>query len=189
MLRDSKILEEIEHGDIVIEPFDLRQLGTNSYDVRLGPWYYRPASLIWGGELAVNDELAVKRFWGQAWKMDYGLTIPPGATYLCHTMEKIGGREHIATQMKARSSMARMGISICKCAGLGDVGYINHWTMEVTNHLNVTVSIPLYSRVAQILFFDVGPSLSQYEGKYVSKGEWSPEDMLPRLWEDWEYKP
>ena len=36
LLSDKRIVEEMETGNIVIEPFDERQLGTNSYDVRLG---------------------------------------------------------------------------------------------------------------------------------------------------------
>ena len=36
ILSDKKILEAIEDGQIVIEPFDRSCLGTNSYDVHLG---------------------------------------------------------------------------------------------------------------------------------------------------------
>jgi len=36
ILSDSSILAAIEDGLIVIDPFDLAQLGGNSYDVRLG---------------------------------------------------------------------------------------------------------------------------------------------------------
>jgi dCTP deaminase len=36
ILTDTKILEEIERGTIVISPFDRLNLGTNSYDVHLG---------------------------------------------------------------------------------------------------------------------------------------------------------
>ena len=36
ILTDAKILEGIENGDIVIEPFDKSNLGTNSYDVHMG---------------------------------------------------------------------------------------------------------------------------------------------------------
>src|SRR5215211_5700488 len=42
LLSDKRIVEEMEHGNIIIEPFDSRQLGTNSYDVRLGPYYFIP---------------------------------------------------------------------------------------------------------------------------------------------------
>jgi dCTP deaminase len=36
ILTDGEILEEIEKGNIVIEPFDRNCLGSNSYDVHLG---------------------------------------------------------------------------------------------------------------------------------------------------------
>ena len=36
ILSDARILEEIEKGSIVIEPFDREKLGSNSYDVHLG---------------------------------------------------------------------------------------------------------------------------------------------------------
>ena len=36
ILSDNKILEEIEKGTILIEPFNRDKLGTNSYDVHLG---------------------------------------------------------------------------------------------------------------------------------------------------------
>ena len=38
ILSDTKILEEIEKKNIVIEPFRREKLGTNSYDVHLGKW-------------------------------------------------------------------------------------------------------------------------------------------------------
>ena len=36
ILSDKRILEEIENGNILIEPFKKDCLGTNSYDVHLG---------------------------------------------------------------------------------------------------------------------------------------------------------
>jgi len=38
ILSDKKILEEIENKNIVIEPFSIDCLGSNSYDVHLGEW-------------------------------------------------------------------------------------------------------------------------------------------------------
>ena len=35
ILSDKKILEEIKKGNIKIEPFDIRKMGSNSYDVHL----------------------------------------------------------------------------------------------------------------------------------------------------------
>ena len=39
ILTDKKILEAIETGEIVIEPFRPECLGTNSYDVHLGRYF------------------------------------------------------------------------------------------------------------------------------------------------------
>ena len=38
ILSDTQILEEIKAGTILIEPFDIKNLGSNSYDIHLGKW-------------------------------------------------------------------------------------------------------------------------------------------------------
>ena len=38
ILSDSRILEEIAKQTIKIEPYDRKDLGSNSYDVHLGKW-------------------------------------------------------------------------------------------------------------------------------------------------------
>ena len=88
-----------------------------------------------------------------------------------------------------------------QCAGWGDVGYTNRWTMEVTNNSRF-YSIPLVvgRRIAQIVFFDTdgvledeGGSATSYEraGKYQSSSDmaaitrsWQPSDMLPKMYRD-----
>ena len=118
--------------------------------------------------------------------------LAPGETILAHTQEFIGGRDHITTMMKARSSLGRSFISVCKCAGWGDVGYVNRWTMEIQN-TSARYYIPLVvgRRIAQIVFFETGPIVgADYAatGKYAAstklselKKTWKPEMMLPRL--------
>jgi len=97
--------------------------------------------------------------------------------------------------MKARSSLGRSFIEICKCAGWGDVGYVNRWTMEITNNSG-RYHIPLVvgRRIAQIVFFETGAILSSdypVSGKYQSseyieeiRRSWNPEMMQPRLYKD-----
>ena len=41
LLSDKGIIHHLERGNIVIQPFDQRNLGTCSYDVCLGEYYYR----------------------------------------------------------------------------------------------------------------------------------------------------
>lgn len=100
--------------------------------------------------------------------------------------------------MKARSSMGRNFIEVCKCAGWGDIGYVNRWTMEITNNSR-HYSIPLVvgRRIAQIVFFDSDGTVGDYadSGKYQTskdleevKANWTPYSMLPKMYLDRETK-
>ena len=185
MLSDKEILDVMKEGNIVIEPFDIRQLGSNSYDVRLGEYIARGDGRV--EKFDCYNKQDTKDFW-KIRQADKSVWLKPYETILCHTKEIIGGKNNIATKMNARSSLGRCGVSVCKCAGFGDVGYVNVWTMEVSNHLPIPIVLRVGMRIAQISFFKVGETLKQYNGKYQNSKEWKPEDMLPKLWKDWEFK-
>lgn len=185
LLSDKRITEEIEKGNIIIEPFEPRQLGTNSYDVRLGAYYFIPNHNM----VTVNftDEEDAESFWlGPHYAEDGFIRIRPGDTILAHTEEVVGGRNGFTTSMRSRSSIGRSCLSVCKCAGVGDVGYISKWTMEITNHSHAMAILPIGLRVAQLLFYEVGETLHEYHGKYGSWKHWSPKDMLPKLYRDYD---
>lgn len=217
LLSDSMILKHMKLGNIIIDPFKKENLGTASYDVSLGESYFSEQDPVGGiGIYSPYCEKDVKRIWGEPKRAEiaskyvkkFGINlpegiklndriilIPPGSTFLCHTEEFIGGRNVVTTMMKARSSLGRNFIEICKCAGWGDVGYINRWTMEVTNNSkHYTIPLVVGRRVAQMAFFEVDPILSNdYTklGKYQKsqelkelKSKWTPYDMLPKMWRD-----
>lgn len=209
-------------GSIAIEPFDRSNLATSSYDVTLGEWYFREQPTkynhslyniwsrahmehVWGAdkpERAIYAKEAFKKYnfkWEGIRPDDKVILLRPGETILAHTNEFIGGRDTVTTMMKARSSLGRNFIEVCKCAGWGDVGYVNRWTMEITNN-STNYLIPLVAgrRIAQIIFFETGPILkSDYTkaGKYQTvtdikklKKVWKPTDMLPKLYQDRDIK-
>jgi len=220
-LSDTKILQAMKDGSVVIEPFNRKNLATSSYDVTLGEWFF-PEQTPQHFENFYNiyDKAHVERIWGtkpvrakkakdvlKKYDFDFKgiapddqiILLAPGETVLGHTNEFIGGREHVTTMMKARSSLGRSFIEVCKCDGWGDVGYVNRWTMEITNN-STHYYIPLVvgRRIAQIIFFETGPILdANYakSGKYQSsdsiaklKKDWRPEHMLPRLYLDRDIK-
>lgn len=214
-LSDKEILQEIDEGRVIISPFDKKKVSTSSVDVTLGEWYFREkkptnhvhiyniynkahTDAVWGTEpeKAQRAEEVLRDFdFTGISKEDRVILLEPGETILAHTNEFIGGRENITTMMKARSSLGRNFIEVCKCAGWGDVGYVNRWTMEITNNSR-HYSIPLVvgRRVAQIIFFRVGDILNtDYTagGKYQKETDikkiqasWEPTMMLPRVYED-----
>jgi dCTP deaminase len=220
-LSDKKILEAMKEGSVVIEPFTRANLSTSSYDVTLGEYFFVEQHPPHFENLYnIYDKKHTEQVWGTTpkeaktakeilknYSFDFNgispsdkiILLAPGETVLAHTNEFIGGRDHITTMMKARSSLGRSFIEVCKCAGWGDVGYINRWTMEVTNN-STHYFIPLVvgRRIAQLIFFETGPILqSDYgkSGKYQSGGSvknlkknWKPDMMLPRLYLDRDIK-
>jgi dCTP deaminase len=117
-----------------------------------------------------------------------------GENILGHTLEFIGGNNQIGTAMQARSSLGRSNITVCRCAGWGDPGYFNRWTMEITNNSqNHSVVLVVGRRVAQIVFWEVSAVEGSYqdEGKYQTSSDleqvkslWEPSMMLPQLYLD-----
>jgi dCTP deaminase len=216
-LSNKKILEEKKKGNIIIAPFNEENLNTSSYDVTLGEYYFREQrSPDYLGIYNIYNKKYTYLVWGKKAKKakrakevlgdpeSIGLDpktkiilLDPGETILAHTNEFIGGRNNITTMMKARSSLGRNFIEVCKCAGWGDVGYTNRWTMEITNNSRkYTIPLAVGKRMAQIVFFYTGEITgSDYtkKGKYQSKKllkdlkrEWKPKTMLPKLYRDFE---
>lgn len=218
-LSDKKIIEELKKGHIIIEPFNKENLSTSSYDVSLGEWYFSERSSSVTKIYNPFNKKETDRVWGTSpqkakpavdllgedfdftgiAKDDLIILLEPSETILAHTNEFIGGKEHLTTMMKARSSMGRNFIEVCKCAGWGDVGYVNRWAMEITNNSRThTIPLVVGRRIAQIIFFETGEILEgdyTYKGKYQTdseveklKTEWDPRAILPRLYEDRDIK-
>ena len=218
-LSDKRILGEIEKGNIIITPYKEENLSTASYDVTLGEYYFsekkntnnlynpynqKDVERVWG-IAAQQAKTAKEVFENEQFEFtgidedDKVIVLDPGETILAHTEEFIGGKNHITTMMKARSSLGRNFIEICKCAGWGDVGYTNRWTMEITNNArHYRIPLIVGRRIAQIIFFDTGEiQLNNYvqQGKYQATEDinetikqWDPKSMLPKMYNDREIK-
>jgi dCTP deaminase len=220
VLSKPNILEHLKKGNIVISPFNIDNLANTSYDVRLGKNFFRQEPIKHSQILNPFYEKSLRRLYNDVEEAvfvsevrsklnhfynlktkDRIILISPGETILAHTIEFIGGKNGtkdlpaITTEMRARSSIGRIGIAVCKCAGWGDIGYVNRWTMEITNFSSVTIPLPVGLRIAQIIFHQTSKvdDLDKYatKGKYQTtdnlaslKKKWQPEDMLPKLYLD-----
>jgi len=221
LLSDKGILRLMKENDIVIHPFVPMNLSTSSYDVTLGEYYFQEQYKNNSKEkIPIYNPYAkrdVNRVWGVpqkavvaeqsgCWplenirKDEQIILIGPGETILAHTNEFIGGRNTVTTMMKARSSLGRNFIEVCKCAGWGDIGYVNRWTMEITNNSRFyTIPLVVGRRIAQIVFFDTEGTYEgrsyERDGKYQTSEdvekliqEWTPYSCLPQMYNDRECK-
>ena len=159
ILTDTQILREIERGTILIEPFDRRCLGTNSYDVHLGKY------------LALyQDEVldAKKHNHIQVFEIpEEGYILQPNTLYLGVTLEYTETLAHVPF-LEGKSSVGRLGIDIHATAGKGDLGFCNTWTLEIS----VTQKVRIYAGmpVGQLIYFKVeGQTENAYNTKIGAK--------------------
>lgn len=183
------ILKAIEEKRIRIEPFHESHLKTASYDVTLHDQFYDVCDDDYAqstGEKHSGDVYTVGvPFINQNAEGQPGIYIDSGRRVLACTREFAGGRLNIVAEMRARSSTARHGLTVCSCAGWGDVGFRGRWTMEIYNMNPFPVFIPFGVRIAQLIFHEVSHEIQDYEnyaadGNYAADLDWKPEDMLPK---------
>lgn len=159
ILSDLAILEEIERGSIVIEPFDRKYLGSNSYDVHLGK------------NLAVyDDQLLDAKKHNKITHFEIpedGYVLQPGTLYLGVTMEYTETHNHVPF-LEGKSSTGRLGIDIHATAGKGDVGFCNTWTLEIScvHPVRIYAGMP----IGQLIYFPVdGEVQHRYNTKENAK--------------------
>ncbi|MFN0013742.1 MAG: dCTP deaminase [Saprospiraceae bacterium] len=172
ILTDKKILEAIEAGEIVIEPYRRECLGTNSYDVHLGKYLglYRDRVL----DARQHNSIDLIEM------PDEGFVLQPGTLYLGVTEEYTETHATVPF-LEGKSSVGRLGIDIHATAGKGDVGFSNHWTLEIScaQPVRVYAGMP----IGQLIYFTVDGGIENYynrkpNAKYNQRSDKPMESMM-----------
>lgn len=206
ILTDKQIFNEIDKGTIIIEPYDPACVGTNSIDIHLSK------HMAIYGELSQNriDALLSKDFPYQRQMIDSlqnmvlmntldakksnpvtefeipetGIILVPGILYLGSTLEYTETHAHVPF-LEGKSSMGRLGIDIHATAGKGDVGFCNHWTLEISciQPVRIYAGMP----VGQMIYFEVDNNIQNYynqkpDAKYKQR---SPKPAGSAMWRNW----
>ena len=187
------ILDALETGRIVIDPFDEALVNPNSVDVRLGPELYRmhgnfglrdlyrPDDSLWERVSPVFARDIHTRSWegippAPQWAKGVVpdetpvFLLEPGHFYLATTLERIGSRAgppdetSIIPEMKAKSTFGRQGLTVALCAGLGDVGYHSRWALEVRIAGRSVVPLAVGTPIGQVVFHTGTPTSTVYGG-------------------------
>jgi dCTP deaminase len=159
ILSDRRIREEIQARRIVIRPYRPDCLGSNSYDVHLGPYLatYRDGALD-AKKSSEIDEFRIP---------ERGFVLVPGQLYLGVTEEYT--ETHAAVPfLEGKSRVGRLGIDIHSTAGKGDVGFCNYWTLE----MSVKLPVRIYSGmpIGQLIYFEISGEVEKsYDRKKSAK--------------------
>ncbi|MEZ0390833.1 MAG: dCTP deaminase [Pseudobdellovibrionaceae bacterium] len=159
ILTDQEILKLMEKGSIKVEPFRRESLGSNSYDVHLG----KTLACYTDKTLDARQHNKIETFEIPP----EGYVLQPHVFYLGVTEEYTETLEHVPF-LEGKSSVGRLGIDIHATAGKGDIGFCNHWTLEISvkQPVRVYAGMP----VGQLIYFEVrGELLTPYNLKASAK--------------------
>lgn len=122
MILSGKEIKNKLGKEIVIKPFNEKQLNPNSYNLRLHE------------ELLVYDtpllDMKIPNKTNKIIIPEDGLVLEPGRLYLGRTVEYTETDKYVP-MVEGRSSIGRLGLFIHVSAGFGDVGFKGYWTLEI----------------------------------------------------------
>lgn len=165
ILLKNQIIAEYINRRITIDPYDPKQIGPNSYDVRLSPtlkiYSFSERDYLDCKQSNIVETIEIPKD---------GYILEPGILYLGSTVEKVGSDNYIP-MYEGRSSMARLGIQSHLSAGFGDVGFASNWTLEIAV-IHRTKVYP-NMRIGQVYFHEIDQNsnfeLCRYNGKYSTQ--------------------
>lgn len=161
--------------DVVIEPWDEKNLNPNSYNLRLSEdlMVYTEETLDMRKD---NPATALKI-------PPEGLLLQPGRLYLGRTVEYTETR-NLVPMLEGRSSIGRLGLFVHVTAGFGDVGFKGFWTLEMhcVHPIRIYAGVP----ICQVFYHSIEGDIMEYvSGKYQgNKGI-----QTSRLWMDFQPDP
>lgn len=155
ILTGPEIQRRVNSGEIDIDPFDPALLSPNSYDFHLGAeigWYS-----VQRLDCAQDNAFEIHTIPPE------GMVLAPERIYLSATVERIGS-DHFVPIIRARSSVARLGLFVHVTADLIDIG--SHGNLTLQLHAVQPVRIYPGLRIGQVTFWAVQGEIVLYDGKY-----------------------
>jgi dCTP deaminase len=142
--------------DLIIEPFEERQVNPNSYNLRLHH------------ELLVYDapvlDMKKENTFTRITIPEEGLVLEKEKLYLGRTLEYTESHKHVP-MLEGRSSIGRLGLFVHVTAGFGDVGFCGYWTLEMF----CVQPIRIYAgvEICQVFYHSIEGEYDLYKsGKY-----------------------
>jgi dCTP deaminase len=160
-------------GDIVIDPFDERQLNPNSYNLRLH------------NELLVYEEIILDMRRPNRYRRyeipPEGLVLNPNQLYLGRTLERTE-THNLVPMLEGRSSIGRLGLFVHVTAGFGDVGFCGYWTLEMFAVQPVRIYAGV--EIAQVFYHTLEGDVSEYASdKYQHNDDIQPSKLFKEFQE------
>jgi dCTP deaminase len=164
VLSDRDIRAALEAGEIVIKPYDAKDLQPSSVDLHLDRRFRvfrnnRYAYIdVRNPQPDLTELLTIEN--------DEPFVLHPGEFVLGQTLEWTELPNDLVARLEGRSSLGRLGLLIHSTAGYVDPGWKGHLTLELSNVANLPIALYYGMSIGQISYFKMS---SPVERPYGSK--------------------
>lgn len=168
VLTRDVILEEIESGRLIVDPFDLECVGPASIDLSLGDTIriIRPDST----PIPIHDDVDYRDHTDPL-RLDEPYLLKPGAMIHGITREKVTMPSNICGFLEGRSRFARLGLTIHVSSSFLQPGISNRTVLELSNLSGHPLEIHAGVRLCQLV-------LVRTEGEAVYDGQFSDQEEV-----------
>lgn len=161
MILSGVEIERRLNKDIIIDPFNPKQINPNSYNLCL---YHEMKRYV-------QDELDAKK--NNPVEIinipQEGFVLQPGELYLGRTVEYTATK-NLVPMIVGRSSIGRLGILVHLTSGFGDIGFQGYWTLQITSIKKVRIYAGM--KICQIYYHSIiGDNIDYTSGKYQNSRE------------------
>lgn len=162
VLSDRTIREEIDSGNIVIDPLGEGCIQPASVDVHLGSQIlvFRNSRRPFIDIREDTADLTEMVETGE----DVPFILHPGEFVLGSTLENIEIPGNLVARLEGKSSLGRIGLLIHSTAGYVDPGWKGHLTLELSNVANLPVTLYYRMKIGQLSFLRLTTEAEQLYG-------------------------
>lgn len=170
-LSDKDIHEAVKTGEIVLDPFNQKQLQPATYDICLGNTFI------------VNDAHStkaidpVKGIYPKTQTIEVAdgeeFVLHPGVSILGYSKEKFGS-DHYLIEVNGKSSLARIGLIVHNSASIVNPGHYLNIALELCNLNNVPIVLRPGMEIAQLTFSTLS---SHTERNYQETGRYNGDNI------------
>jgi len=162
VLSDRDIRASIEAGEIVIKPYDPKDLQPSSVDLHLDRRFRvfrnnRYAYIdVRNPQPDLTELLTIQD--------DEPFVLHPGEFVLGQTLEWTELPNDLVARLEGKSSLGRLGLLIHSTAGYVDPGWKGNLTLELSNVANLPIALYYAMKIGQISFFKMSSPVDRPYG-------------------------
>ena len=162
VLSDRDIRTAIEAGEIVVKPYDPKDLQPSSIDLHLDRRFrvFRnnryPYIDVRHPQPDLTELVTIEN--------DEPFILHPGEFVLGQTLEWTELPNDLVARLEGKSSLGRLGLLIHSTAGYVDPGWKGNLTLELSNVANLPIALYYGMKIGQISFFKMSSPVDRPYG-------------------------